>query len=196
MASTRQQVSSSGGRVPPGQRLVSRLPVLHHGQIPRFDPATWDLRLFGLVEDDVVFDHAEFAALPTKRIVADIHCVTGWSMLDTVWEGVPFRSLLDHVRPLNEARYAVIHCDGGYTTNLPLAALLDDDVLLASRYNDAPLPPHYGHPLRLVVPQRYFWKSAKWVRGIEFTANDRPGFWETRGYHNDGDPWKEERYSR
>ena len=183
-------------RVPPGQRLVSRLPVLHYGPIPRFDPATWDLRLFGLVEEEVVFTYDEVLALPTVRIVTDIHCVTGWSMLDTVWEGVPFGELLNHVQPRPEAQYVLVHCDYGYTTNLPLAALLDDDVLLAYRYDDEPLPPRYGHPLRLVVPQRYFWKSAKWVRGLEFMAHDRPGFWEVRGYHNDGDPWKEERYSR
>jgi len=185
---------SSGRRVPPGQRLVSRLPVLHYGRIPTFDPDTWDLRLFGLVEEEVVFGYAAFTALPKRRVVVDIHCVTGWSMLDTVWEGVPFCTLLEHVQPASGADYVVAHCDGGYTTNLPLEVLLDDGVLLAYRYDDAPLPPHYGHPLRLLVPHRYLWKSAKWIRGLEFAAEDRPGFWETRGYHNSGDPWKEERY--
>jgi DMSO/TMAO reductase YedYZ molybdopterin-dependent catalytic subunit len=170
--------------------------VLHYGPIPEFDPAAWDLRLFGLVEEETAFTYQQITALPARRIVADIHCVTGWSMLDTTWEGVPFRSLLDRTRPMPEARYVVVHCDGGYTTNLRLVALMEDDVLLAYRYDDAPLPPHYGHPLRLVVPSLYFWKSAKWVRGIEFSAQDRPGFWETRGYHNNGDPWKEERYRR
>ncbi|MDH7486843.1 MAG: sulfite oxidase-like oxidoreductase [Anaerolineae bacterium] len=194
MRSPKGSQLNTGERIPPGQRLVSRLPVLHYGPIPPFDPATWELRLFGLVEEEVVFSYEQFMAPPTVRIVADIHCVTGWSMLDTVWEGVLFRELLNHVRPQPEARYVLIHCDYGYTTNLPLAALLDDDVLLAYRYNDEPLPPQYGHPLRLVVPKRYFWKSAKWVRGLEFMARDRPGFWEVRGYHNDGDPWKEERY--
>jgi len=184
------------GRVPPGQYLTDPLPVLHEGPVPSFDPATWDLRLFGLVEEEVVFSHEQIAALPRVRVVTDIHCVTTWSKLDTVWEGVSLRQLMDHVRLLPEARYVLVHCEHGYTTNLPLEALMDDDVLLAYGYDDAPLAPEHGYPLRLVVPKRYFWKSAKWVRGLEFMAQDRPGFWEQRGYHNDGDPWKEERYSR
>ncbi len=183
-------------RVPPGQRLTDRFPVLHYGPLPSFDPTTWDLRLFGLVEKEIVFTYEQFTALPTVKIVADIHCVTTWSRLDTVWEGVAFSELMNHVRLLPEARYVLIHCEYGYTTNLPLETLMDDDVLLAYRYDDAPLAPEHGYPLRLVVPKRYFWKSAKWVRGTEFMAQDRPGFWEQRGYHNSGDPWKEERYSR
>ncbi len=181
-------------RIPPGQRLTDRFPVLHYGPVPKFDPATWDLRLFGLVEEEVVFTYEQFTALPTVRVITDIHCVTGWSKLDTVWEGVVFSELMNHVRPLPEARYVLIHSEYGFTANLPLEALMDDDVLLAYRYGDAPLTPEHGYPLRLVVPKRYFWKSAKWVRGLEFMAQDRPGFWEQRGYHNDGDPWKEERY--
>jgi len=183
-------------RVPPGQYLTDPLPVLHEGTVPRFDPATWSLRLFGLVEEEVVFSYQQITALPRVRVVTDIHCVTTWSKLDTIWEGVSFRRLLDHVRLLPEARYVLIHCEHGYTTNLPLEALMDDDVLLAYRYDDAPLTPKHGYPLRLVVPKRYFWKSAKWVRGLEFMAQDRRGFWEQRGYHNDGDPWREQRYSR
>jgi len=186
----------SSDRVPPGQRLVSRLPVLHYGSIPTFNEAAWDLRLFGLVQQEVRLTYAQILDLRKIRIVADIHCVTTWSMLDTVWEGVSASLLLSHVAVLPEARYVMVHCDGGYSTNLPLEALLDDDVLLAYRYNDAPLPAQYGYPLRLVVPKRYFWKSAKWVRALEFMARDRRGFWESRGYHNDADPWKEERYSR
>lgn len=182
------------GRIPPGQRLVDRLPVLHYGPVPDFDPARWDLRLFGLVEEEAVFTYDQITSLPAVRVVADVHCVTGWSVLDTVWEGVPPRLLLEHVHLLAEARYVLVHCEYGYTTNLPLEALLDDDVVLAYRYNDAPLPPEHGYPLRLVVPKRYFWKSAKWVRGLEFRAQDKPGYWEQRGYHNEGDPWKEERY--
>ncbi|MGQ9600743.1 MAG: sulfite oxidase-like oxidoreductase [Anaerolineae bacterium] len=183
-------------RVPPGQHLTDRFPVLHKGPIPKFDPVTWDLRLFGLVEEEISFTYGQFTALPTVKIVADVHCVTGWSKLDTVWEGVAFRELLNHVRPLPQARYVMVHCEYDYTTNLPLEVLMDEDVLLAYRYNDAPLTPEHGYPLRLVVPKRYFWKSAKWVRGLEFMAQDRPGFWEQYGYHNDGDPWKEERYAR
>lgn len=185
-----------GQRIPPGQHLTDRFPVLHYGPVPKFDPATWDLRLFGLVEEEVVFTYQQLASLPTVRVVADIHCVTGWSKLDTVWEGVAFCELMNHVRPLPEARYVLIHSEYEFTANLPLEALMDDDVLLAYRYGDAPLPPEHGYPLRLVVPKRYFWKSAKWVRGLEFMAQDQPGFWEQRGYHNSGDPWKEERYSR
>jgi len=185
----------SGERIPPGQHVTDRFPVLHEGPVPSFDPATWDLRLFGLVEEEVVLTYEQITALPTVRIVADIHCVTGWSKLDTVWEGVALRELMHHLRPLPEARYVMIHAEYGFTANLPLEALVDDDVLLAYRYNDAPLSPEHGYPLRLVVPKRYFWKSVKWVRGLEFMAQDRPGFWEQRGYHNDGDPWKEERFA-
>jgi DMSO/TMAO reductase YedYZ molybdopterin-dependent catalytic subunit len=182
-------------RVPPGQRLVDHLPVLHHGRVPSFDPATWDLRLAGLVKEEKRFSHEQIATLPRVRILADIHCVTGWSKLDTVWEGVAFRELLRHVRLMPKARYVLVRCEHGFTTNLPLETLMDGDVLLACRYNDAPLTPEHGYPLRLVVPKRYFWKSAKWVRVVQFMAQDRPGFWEQRGYHNRGDPWKEERYS-
>jgi len=183
-------------RIPPGQRVTDRFPVLHEGPIPPFDPATWDLRLFGLVEKEVAFTYDQILALPTVRVVADVHCVTGWSKLDTVWEGVSCRELLKHVRLRPEARYVMVHAEYGFTANLPLEALLDDDVLLAYRYNDAPLTPEHGYPLRLVVPKRYFWKSVKWVRGLEFMAQDRPGYWEQRGYHNNADPWKEERYAR
>ncbi len=185
-----------GERVPPGQHLVPGFPVLHEGPVPSFDPVTWNLRLFGLVEQEAIFTYEQFTALPTVRIVADIHCVTNWSKLDTVWQGVVFSELLNHIHPLPEASHVLIHCEFGYTTNLQLEALMDDDVLLAYRYDDAPLTPEHGYPLRLVVPKRYFWKSAKWVRGLEFMAHDWPGFWEQRGYHNDGDPWQEERYGR
>jgi DMSO/TMAO reductase YedYZ molybdopterin-dependent catalytic subunit len=186
----------SRDRVPPGQRLVSRLPVLHYGSIPAFQEATWDFRLYGLVQEEISFTYQQILALPKLRVVTDIHCVTTWSMLDTIWEGVSAGVLLSYVSLLPEARYVMVHCDHGYTTNLPLEALLDDDVLFAYRYNDAPLPAQHGYPLRLVVPKRYFWKSAKWVRALEFMSHDRRGFWESRGYHNDGDPWKDERYSR
>jgi DMSO/TMAO reductase YedYZ molybdopterin-dependent catalytic subunit len=183
-------------RLPPGQVLTQRFPVLHYGAVPRYvNMDEWDLRVFGAVEDEVRFTYAKFTSLPTVRIVADIHCVTRWSKFDMVWEGVRFRTLLDHVRPLPGAQYVIVHGEHDFTANLPLAALLADDALLAWKYDDALLTPEHGWPLRLVAPQSYFWKSAKWVRGIEFALEDRPGFWEQAGYHNEGDPWKEQRYA-
>lgn len=183
-------------RIPPGQRVVNRLPVLHHGPIPSFDPDRWEFRLSGLVEEEKVFSYDEMTALPSTRIVVDIHCVTHWSKLDTIWEGVALRDLLTHVRLRPDAEYVLARCDYDYTTNLTMEDLTADDVLLAYRYDDAPLTPEHGYPLRLVVPHLYFWKSAKWIRGLQFMAQDRPGFWEQRGYHNRGDPWTEERYDR
>jgi DMSO/TMAO reductase YedYZ molybdopterin-dependent catalytic subunit len=183
------------GRVPPGQRLTDKFPVLHYGSIPGFDQDVWDLKVFGLVEEPLTLSYDQFVALPTTRIVADIHCVTTWSKLDTIWEGVLFREFIESAQVKPEARFVMVHCESGYTTSLPLEIVMDDDVLLAYRYDDLPLTPEHGYPLRLVVPKKYFWKSAKWVRGLELMAQDRLGFWEVRGYHNGADPWKEERYS-
>ncbi len=182
-------------RIPPGQRLTDKFPVLHYGSVPQFDRATWDLKVFGLVEEPLAFSYDQFLELPATRIVADIHCVTTWSKLDTIWEGVLFRELINSVQVDPEARFVMVHCEQDFTTNVPLEVLMDDDVLLAHRYDDQPLTPEHGYPLRLVVPKKYFWKSAKWVRGLELMAQDRLGFWEVRGYHNNADPWKEERYS-
>ena len=182
-------------RIPPGQRLTDKFPVLHYGSIPLFDRATWDLKIFGLVEEPLTLSYDQFLELPATRIVADIHCVTTWSKLDTIWEGVLFRELMDSVQVDPEARFVMVHCEQGFTTSVPREVLMDDDVLLAYRYDDQPLAPEHGYPLRLVVPKKYFWKSAKWVRGLELMAQDRLGFWEVRGYHNSADPWKEERYS-
>jgi DMSO/TMAO reductase YedYZ molybdopterin-dependent catalytic subunit len=193
-SSTPQQHENSD-RIPPGQRLTDKFPVLHYGTVPQFDRATWDLKIVGLVEEPLTLSYDQFLELPSTRIVADIHCVTTWSKLDTVWEGVLFRELMTSIRVDPEARFVMVHCEQGFTTNLPLEVLLDDDVLLAYRYDDKPLTPEHGYPLRLVVPKKYFWKSAKWVRGLELMAQDRLGFWEVRGYHNNADPWKEERYS-
>lgn len=190
-----QDDSVDRARVPPGQRVTEKFPVLHYGGVPRFDRQSWDLRAIGLVEEPLALSYDQLLELPTTRIVADIHCVTGWSKLDTVWEGVLFRELWELVRAKPEGRFVMVHCEQGFTTNLPLEALMDDDVLLAYRYADEPLTPEHGYPLRLVVPKRYFWKSAKWVRGLELMAEDRLGFWEVRGYHNNADPWKEERYA-
>ena len=182
-------------RIPPGQRLTDKFPVLHYGSIPEFDRATWDLKIFGLVEEPLTLSYDQFLELPATRIVADIHCVTTWSKLDTICEGVLFRELMDSVQVDPEARFVMVHCEQGFTTSVPREVLMDDDVLLAYRYDDQPLAPEHGYPLRLVVPKKYFWKSAKWVRGLELMAQDRLGFWEVRGYHNSADPWKEERYS-
>lgn len=182
-------------RIPPGQRLTDKFPVLHYGSIPQFDRATWDLKIFGLVEEPLTLSYDQFLELSATRIVADIHCVTSWSKLDTIWEGVLLRELMDSVKVDPEARFVMVHCEQGFTTNVPLEVLMDNDVLLAYRYDDQPLTPEHGYPLRLVVPKKYFWKSAKWVRGLELMAQDRLGFWEVRGYHNNADPWKEERYS-
>ena len=182
-------------RVPPGQRLVKGWPVLHYGPIPRFDEATWDFTVNGLVEHPFTVSYAELKALGPVTVQADMHCVTGWTTLDNHWEGVPFRVLAGRAAPKPEARWVITHCDHGYTSNLSLAALMDDDVLVAWGHNGAPLEPEHGFPLRLVVPKRYAWKSAKWLRGLEFTDRNERGFWEVRGYHTHADPWREERYS-
>jgi len=184
-----------GGRVPPGQRVVDGWPVLSYGLVPKIDLATWEFRISGEVEDEVTFTWLEFMALPKTTITSDVHCVTAWSKLDNAWEGVAFREVMKQVRLKPEARYAMVHSFGGYTTNLPLSDLDDDDVLFAHKHNGEDLTPDHGWPLRLVVPKLYFWKSAKWVRGLRFMADDRAGFWEMYGYHMRGDPWKQERYS-
>jgi DMSO/TMAO reductase YedYZ molybdopterin-dependent catalytic subunit len=192
------KLAKSGGadlRLPPGQTLVTNFPVLSYGPTPRFNPAKWDFRVMGLVARPLRFTWEEFRALPTTRQVSDFHCVTTWSRYDNQWEGVRTRVLAELAELKPEAKFVVVLCDGGYTTNLPLGEFLDDDVLLASRHDGKHLAPDHGWPLRLVVPKLYAWKSAKWVRAIEFTARDRRGFWEVRGYHNHGDPWTEERYS-
>lgn len=182
-------------RIPPNQRLVTTWPVLHLGGIPRFDPATWTFEVRGLVERPFTLSYAELQALGPVQLRADFHCVTGWSALDMDWTGVPARVLADRAGLLPEARFVVAHCDGDYTTNLSLEALLDDDVLVAWAEGGADLTPDHGYPLRLVVPKRYGWKSAKWLRALEFTDRNRRGFWEVRGYHVHADPFREERYA-
>ena len=182
-------------RLPPGQSLVDKFPVLSYGPTPRFNRQKWDFRVFGMVEDELRFSYEEFRALPLSRQRADFHCVTTWSKLDNLWEGLRTIDLMARVRLKPEARYVIVHCDGGYTTNLALAEFVGEDVMLAWRHDGRDLEPDHGWPLRLVVPKLYGWKSAKWVRAVEFTIHDRRGFWEVRGYHNHGDPWTEERYS-
>jgi DMSO/TMAO reductase YedYZ molybdopterin-dependent catalytic subunit len=186
---------SVADRVPPGQYLTEKFPVLHYGSVPRTDLATWDFRVFGAVEDPFTLTWDAFRALPRATVTTDIHCVTRWSKLDTTWEGVPIRTILELAQLRPEAAFVVAHCEQGYTANLPLSVLDDDDVLLADTYAGRALEPEHGYPLRLLVPKRYFWKSAKWLRGLEFLAHDRLGFWERYGYNNDADPWKEERFS-
>ena len=183
-------------RIPPGQSLTApdRWPLLHFGPVPKTDLATWDFQLFGEVENPLTLTYAELRALPAKEITADIHCVTAWSRLGDRWKGVAIQEILERVRPTSQASYVMAHCDYGYTTSIPLEVLDDDDVLLCYGWNGADLTPEHGWPLRLLVPKKYFWKSAKWLRGLEFMAKNRLGFWEQRGYHDDADPWRETRY--
>jgi DMSO/TMAO reductase YedYZ molybdopterin-dependent catalytic subunit len=181
-------------RVPPGQYLTERFPVLTVGANPSFDPSTWDFRVFGAVDNELALNWDELEALPQKEVTTDIHCVTRWSKLDTTWVGVPVGAVLERAGVRSDGRYVMAYSDGGYTTNLPLDAVLDDDVLLAHTYDGKPLEPDHGAPLRLLVPKRYFWKSAKFLRGLEVMTEDRMGFWELNGYHNDADPWREQRH--
>lgn len=182
-------------RVPAGQTLVTNFPVLDLGIQPDIPFENWGLRVFGLVENEIRLDWAAFQALPQVEDVSDFHCVTRWSQLDMNWEGVRARDILMLSGPLASARFVTLHCHDGYTTNLALEALLDDDVIVAHSVLGAPLSRAHGGPVRLVVPKRYAWKSAKWLKAIELHAEDRPGFWEVRGYHNHADPWREERFS-
>ncbi len=191
----RSKTGQAAERVPPGQYLTEKFPVLSYGPTPRFNPATWDFRVIGLVEEPIRLSYEQFRALPRSRQVADFHCVTTWSRLDNAWEGVRVADLMKLVKLKPAAAFAIIHCDGGYTTNLALGDFLGGDVMLALGHDGRDLEPDHGFPLRLVVPKLYGWKSAKWVRAIEFSAEEKRGFWEVRGYHNHADPWSEERYS-
>ena len=182
-------------RTPPGQVPTTKWPVLTYGRTPRFDPRRWSFRCFGLVEAETSFNWEELQALPRVEVACDIHCVTRWSRLDNRFECVSVREIVRRVRPKPEAKYVMVHADPDYTTNLALADLVDDDVVLALRHDGQDLTPDHGGPLRLVVPKLYFWKSAKWVRGFEFLDVNPPGFWEVNGYHMHADPWAEERYS-
>lgn len=192
------------GRLPPGQSLTQKFPVLHYGRVPPFNPATWDFRVWGQVEQQVTWSWAEFQSLPRREVRMDIHCVTRWSKFDTVWAGVSVRDLVEktliEIHP--NVTHVIQHAEYGYTTNLPLEVVLQDNFLLATHFNGKPLTPDHGYPLRGVVghiPGRedlktpYLWKGAKWLRGLEFTDQDRAGFWERAGYHNEGDVWKEQR---
>ena len=182
-------------RVPPGQFVTERFPVLHYGDTPHYDNLdSWTFRVFGLVEEEKTFTWADMMALPTNQQMVDIHCVTRWSKLDTTWTGIPWRTFLQLIKVKPEATHVMAHCENNFTTNIALEVLDDDDTMLAYRYEGQPLEPDHGYPLRLLVPKKYFWKSAKWIRGLEFMSADRPGFWERYGYHMEGDPWSEERF--
>jgi DMSO/TMAO reductase YedYZ molybdopterin-dependent catalytic subunit len=182
------------GRVPPGQYLTERFPVLTVGPNPEYDLKTWDFRVFGEVENELTLSWDELMEMPQRDVVVDIHCVTRWSKLDTAWRGVLVREVLERAGVKPTATHVMAYSDGGYSTNLPLEVVLDDDVLLAHTYGGQPLEPDHGAPLRLLVPKRYFWKSAKFLRKLELMSEDRMGFWELNGYHNDADPWQEQRH--
>jgi DMSO/TMAO reductase YedYZ molybdopterin-dependent catalytic subunit len=181
-------------RLPPGQYLTEKWPVLHAGTVPQTDLASWDFKVFGEVEEPLTLGYDELQALPQTEITVDIHCVTRWSRFDTGFKGVHWRELAKLVRPRHTARYVLAHAEQGFTSNVPLEALEDDNALIAWEADGEPLEPEHGWPLRLVVPSRYFWKSAKWLRGLELLSSDQPGFWERYGYHNDADFWQEQRY--
>jgi DMSO/TMAO reductase YedYZ molybdopterin-dependent catalytic subunit len=181
-------------RVPPGQYLTQKFPVLTVGRNPQFDLADWDLRVDGAVETPLTLSWDQLQALPQTEVTVDIHCVTRWSKLDTTWLGVRVRDLLERAAPKASGTHLMAHCDGGYTTNLPLQTVMADEVLVAHTYAGRPLEPDHGAPLRLLVPKRYSWKSAKFLRRLEVLSGDRMGFWELNGYHNDADPWREQRH--
>jgi len=185
-----------GKRLPPGQKEGKRVPLRHIRSVPKFYPKTWRLKVYGEVKNPATFSFEDLKAKPSVASVSDFHCVEGWSVLNNKWEGIPFRTIVEIVKPKENAKYVAFECDDGYTTSLPLPDLLEDKVLLAYKLNDKPLPQERGGPLRLVVPQKYAYKSAMWLRKIKFTSKQELGYWEAKGYSNTADPWKEERHSR
>jgi DMSO/TMAO reductase YedYZ molybdopterin-dependent catalytic subunit len=194
------------GRLPPGQALTQKFPVLHYGPIPKFNPATWDLHVWGEVEEEKRWNWDEFSKLPRHKLTMDIHCVTRWSKFDTVWEGVSLKDLVDQkiIKLKPSAKFVLQHAEYGFTVNVPLEVALADNFLLADKFNSEPLESDHGYPMRAVVgfipggnlETPYFWKGAKWLRGLEFLAEDQPGFWEQAGYHNEANVWKEQRFQR
>jgi DMSO/TMAO reductase YedYZ molybdopterin-dependent catalytic subunit len=181
-------------RLPPGQYLTEKWPVLHAGDVPHVDLSTWEFRVWGEVEEALALTYDELRELPATEVTTDIHCVTRWSRFDTRFKGVHWRDLARLCRPEPSARFVIAHAEAGFTANVPLAALEDEHALIVYEADGEPLSAEHGWPLRLVVPSRYFWKSAKWLRGLELSPADKPGFWERYGYHNEADYWKEERY--
>jgi DMSO/TMAO reductase YedYZ molybdopterin-dependent catalytic subunit len=194
------------GRLPPGQSLTQKFPVLHYGPVPSFNPAGWDFRVWGEVEQPRQWTWDEFNQLPRTSVKMDIHCVTKWSKFDTLWEGVSVRTLVENgfIQPKPSARYVMQHAEFGFTANLPLDVVLAENFLMATHLDGQPISPDHGYPLRGIIGARvgmsdaevpYFWKGAKWLRGLEFMTNDRLGFWEQAGYHNHADVWNEERFA-
>jgi DMSO/TMAO reductase YedYZ molybdopterin-dependent catalytic subunit len=191
----KEQQARAEGRLPPGQSLTIKWPVLHYGGVPHFDPATWDFKITGRVESPVRLTWQEFLRLPQTEVTSDFHCVTRWSRLDNRWKGVLFTDLLKRSSIKPGAAFVLVLADEGYTSNIPLEDLQRPDVLFALEHDGEPLTPEHGGPLRLVVPHLYAWKSVKWVRGFMLLDHDQLGFWERNGYHSYGDPWQEQRYS-
>jgi DMSO/TMAO reductase YedYZ molybdopterin-dependent catalytic subunit len=188
--------TADGPRLPPGQIVTRKWPVLHYGTVPSVDPRTWRFEVRGTVDAPFALGWEELVALPRQETLCDIHCVTRWSRYDNVFEGVPVSPLLARARPRPEAAFVLIHAEQGFTTNVPLSDLDRPGNLLALRHDGRDLDPEHGGPVRLVIPHLYFWKSAKWVRGFELLEEDYPGFWEQNGYHMRGEPWTEERFGR
>jgi DMSO/TMAO reductase YedYZ molybdopterin-dependent catalytic subunit len=191
---TSDREKALGERLPPGQYVTEKWPVLHYGSVPKFKKESWDFKVWGLVEQPLQLSYDQLQALPRRSFKADVHCVTRWSMFDSEWEGISVQELIKLARPKPEAKFVLVHAENNFTANIPLDDLNRDQALLADRRNGEPISPDHGWPLRLVLPHLYFWKSAKWVRGFEFLDQDRPGFWEQYGYHMRGNPWNEERY--
>lgn len=181
-------------RLPPGQYLTEKWPVLHYGGVPRIDLATWTFKIWGLVDEPTTFTHDQLMALPRREETIDVHCVTRWSLLGSTWSGIPVSELMSRVQLKPEASHVMVHAAGNFTANLALSDFLRDENMFVDTRNGETISPEHGWPLRLFVPHLYFWKSAKWVTGLEFLAADKPGFWEQYGYHMRGDPWSEERY--
>jgi len=182
-------------RLPPGQSATLKWPVLHYGSVPRFDPARWDFRIYGQVDQSIKLTWDEFNRLPKSTFHSDFHCVTRWSRFDNDWTGVKFNDLLQLVKVKPQAGFVLVHAEQGYTANVPLTDLTRDNVIFATHHDGPPLTADHGFPLRLIVPHLYAWKSVKWVRGLELLEEDEPGFWEQNGYHIYGDPWREQRFS-
>ncbi len=201
-----QDQMKEAGRLPPGQSLTLKFPVLHYGPIPNFDPVTWDFRIWGEVEEEARWSWEQFESLPRTKMQMDIHCVTRWSKFDTMWEGVAVKTLVDEglIKVKPEATHVLQHCEYGYTTNIPFEVAMADNFLMATHFESEPISPDHGYPLRGVIgaiPGRkelkdvYLWKGGKWLRGLEFMSADRLGFWEQAGYHNEADIWQEQRIS-
>ena len=180
---------------PPGQIVTEKFPVLTFGETPHIELSQWSFTISGLVKNKIKLNWDQFVQLPKSKVTSEFHCVTKWSRMKNIWEGVALNDLLKIANPLPKAHFALIHCFGDYTTNLSTKCLLDDDVILAYMHDNKPLHKDHGGPLRLVVPKRYGWKSAKWIKEIELINDNKPGFWESRGYHMHGDPWQEQRFS-